>query len=81
MTNLNTEQAELLASVEAQRVAAEPLIEALREQHAQEIWDAKLGIREAAKAAYEAGVPARKIGFALKTSDHNSIKRYIGMED
>lgn len=81
MTNLNEEQAELLASVEAQRVAAEPILDALREQHAQEVWDAKKGIRDAAKAAFEAGVPARKIGFALNTSDHNSIKRYIGKED
>lgn len=80
MTNLNNEQIELLDNVKQSRVGLEPLLEALREQQAAEMWDAKQPIRDAAKAAYEAGVPARKIGFALDTSDHKTIKKYIGKE-
>lgn len=76
MTNLSEEQKARLQAVEDARREVEADLDTLRRQQEQERWEIQQPLILAAKAAADAGVPARQIGFALRTSDHKTIKKY-----
>lgn len=78
MTKLNDEQEALLAAVSVAKTKVDQVLETLAEHHARERTEATKPLRDAAVAAAQAGVPARRIGFALGTSDHKTITRYTG---
>lgn len=76
MAVMNEKQSELLRMLEGARVIYEQFEEELAERVADEKWEEKADIRRLVREAREAGVPYRQIGFALQTSDHNTLKSY-----
>lgn len=83
MTNLNDEQQRLLDDISRVKLEVDADLSRLLEQQAEERWEIQEPLRIAARKAAEAGVPARRIGFVLETSDHKTIKRYtsIGVQE
>lgn len=77
MTKLNDTQERLLALLGAAKTIADERIAAEEDRMEDRKNKFREPVRKAAKAAAEAGVPARQIGFALETSDHKTIKAYI----
>lgn len=76
MAVMNEKQSELLRMLENARVIYERFEEELAQRVADEKWEEKADIRRLVREAREAGVPYRQIGFALQTSDHNTLKSY-----
>ena len=76
MAVMNEKQAELLRLLEDARVIYEQYEEELAQRIADEKWENKADIRRLVREARDAGVPYRQIGFALQTSDHNTLKQY-----
>lgn len=76
MAVMNDRQNELLKKLEGARVTYDSFEEALAQRVADEKWERKTEIRELVREARDAGVPYRQIGFALQTSDHNTLKQY-----
>lgn len=76
MTVMNSKQEELLSLLENARVIYEQFEEELAQRVADEKWEAKTDIRRLVREARESGVPYRKIGIALQTSDHRTLKDY-----
>lgn len=76
MAVMNERQTELLKMLEGARVIYEQFEEELAQRVADEKWEAKADIRRLVREARDAGVPYRQIGFAIQTSDHNTLKQY-----
>lgn len=69
-------QQEILSRLERARVTYDQFEEDLAKRVADEKWERKTEIRELVREARDAGVPYRRIGIALQTSDHNTLKQY-----
>lgn len=76
MVLLNDKRLELVAQLEQARVVYEGFETDLAQRIADEKWEAKSNIRRLVREARAVGVPYRQIGFALKSSDHATIKNY-----
>ena len=76
MANMNDKQEALLSQLEDARVNYEKFEEDLANEVANRKWEAKAQIRDLVREARGEGIPYRKIGFALQTSDHNTLKNY-----
>lgn len=76
MAVMNDKQSELLKMLEGARVIYDQFEEELAQRVADEKWENKADIRRLVREARDAGVPYRQIGFALQTSDHNTLKQY-----
>lgn len=76
MAVMNERQQELLSKLEHARVTYEAYEEWLAQQVADSKWEKKEEMRNLVREARDAGVPYRQIGFALKTSDHRTLKDY-----
>lgn len=76
MAVMNDEQTELLKKLEDARVTYEHFEVELAQRVADEKWERKAAIRELVREARDAGVPYRRIGIALQTSDHVTLKNY-----
>lgn len=76
MAVMNEKQVELIRELELARVTYDTFEEELATEVANRKWDAKAGMRELVREARDAGVPYRRIGMALQTSDHRTLKEY-----
>lgn len=76
MTKMNTQQEDLLAELERARTQYEHFEELLAAEVADRKWEAKQHIRSLVREARGHGVPYRRIGIALDTSDHQTLKNY-----
>lgn len=76
MAKMNELQESLISQLEDARVAYEKFEESLAQEVADRKWEAKTQIRDLVREARQAGVPYRRIGFALHTSDHNTLVTY-----
>lgn len=76
MAIMNDEQQDLLTQLEEARVVYETFEAALAEEVADRKWEEKKNMRRLVREARAAGVPMRQIGFALRTSDHATLKSY-----
>ena len=76
MTKMTDKQESLLSQLEDARVNYEKFEEDLAVEVADRKWEAKAQMRDLVREARGEGVPYRKIGFALQTSDHNTLKNY-----
>lgn len=76
MTKMNTRQEELLTELEDARTHYEKFEALLAAEVADRKWEAKAHIRSLVREAREYGVPYRRIGIALDTSDHLTLKNY-----
>lgn len=76
MTKMNDRQEALLSQLEDARVNYEKFEEALAVEVGNRKWEAKAQIRDLVREARGEGVPYRKIGFALQTSDHRTLQMY-----
>ena len=73
---MNDKQEALLSQLEDARVNYEKFEEDLAAEVADRKWEAKAQMRDLVREARGEGVPYRKIGFALQTSDHRTLQRY-----
>lgn len=76
MAKMNDKQEALLSQLEDARVNYEKFEEDLAAEVANRKWEAKAQMRDLVREARGEGVPYRKIGFALQTSDHRTLKDY-----
>lgn len=76
MVKMNEKQEALLSQLEDARVNYEKFEEDLAAEVANRKWEAKAQMRDLVREARGKGVPYRKIGFALQTSDHRTLQRY-----
>lgn len=76
MAVMNEEQQTLLDRLEEARVVYEAFEENLRKEVSDRKWEEKRLIRNLVREARAADVPWRKIGIALDTSDHATIRNY-----
>lgn len=76
MAVMNDKQQEILRKLELARVTYEAFEAELAQRVADAKWEKKTEMRDLVREARDAGVPYRQIGFALKTSDHNTLKQY-----
>lgn len=76
MAVMDSKQQEILRKLERSRVTYEEYEEWLANWISDEKWKHKEEMRNLVREARDAGVPYRQIGFALKTSDHNTLKQY-----
>lgn len=76
MAKMNDKQEALLSQLEYARVNYEKFEEDLAAEVANRKWEAKAQMRDLVREARGEGVPYRKIGFALQTSDHRTLQRY-----
>ncbi len=74
MANLDDKQQDLLSKLEDVRVAYDAFEKDLMAEVLDRKWAAKADMRRLVREARAAGVPFRQIGFALQTSDHNTLK-------
>ena len=73
MAKMNDKQEALLSQLEYARVNYEKFEEDLANEVADRKWEAKAQMRDLVREARVAGVPYRRIGFALQTSDHRTL--------
>ena len=76
MAKMNDKQEALLSQLEYARVNYEKFEEDLAAEVADRKWEAKAQMRYLVREARGEGVPYRKIGFALQTSDHRTLQMY-----
>ena len=76
MAKMNDKQEALLSQLEDARVNYEKFEEDLAAEVADRKWEAKAQMRDLVREARGEGVPYRRIGFAIQTSDHNTIRNY-----
>jgi len=81
MTRLNPEQEKSLTKVAEVKERLDVTLARLKAEHEQSVDSAKDGLRDAVATAVWAGVPARRIGEAIGSSDHKTIKSYFPLED
>ena len=76
MAKMNDKQEALLSQLEDARVNYEKFEEDLANEVADRKWEAKAQMRDLVREARGEGVPYRRIGFALQTSDHRTLQQY-----
>ena len=76
MAKMNDKQEALLSQLEDTRVNYEKFEEDLAAEVADRKWEAKAQMRDLVREARGEGVPYRRIGFALQTSDHRTLQQY-----
>lgn len=76
MAIMNEEQQSLLTQLEEAKVMYDSWEEALRQEISDRKWEEKKNIRRLVQEARAMKVPIRKIGFALGTADHKTLKDY-----
>lgn len=76
MAKMNELQESLISQLEDARVTYEKFEESLAQEIADRKWEAKAGMRDLVREARHTGVPYRRIGFALQTSDHRTLVSY-----
>lgn len=76
MTKLNPDQLALLAAVAELKVELDDDLAKLKEEYLELVEAAKSDLKVAVGNAAAVGVPDRRIGMALGTSDHKTIKSY-----
>ena len=76
VTKMNDRQEALLSQLEDARANYEKFEEDLAAEVADRRWESKAQMRDLVREARGEGVPYRKIGFALQTSDHRTLQRY-----
>ena len=76
MAKMNEKQEALLSQLEDARVNYEKFEEDLADEVANRKWEAKAQMRDLVREARGEGVPYRRIGIALQTSDHRTLQRY-----
>lgn len=74
MAKMSDKQLELLSMLETAREVYDAFENSLAREVADRKWEAKADTRRLIREAREAGVPYRQIGFALGTSDHQTLK-------
>lgn len=77
MTKLNEDQQHYLDAVARVKAEFDEEVAALRSQHAAEVENLKHALYKAVSDAVDFRVPASRIGAALNTSDHKTIKSYF----
>ena len=80
MTKMTDKQEALLSQLEDARVNYEKFEKDLAAEVANRKWEAKAQMRYLVREARGEGVPYRKIGFALQTSDHRTLRMYEANE-
>lgn len=76
MAKMNELQESLISQLESARVTYDKFEETLAQEVADRKWEARAEMRDLVREARQAGVPYRRIGFALQTSDHNTLVSY-----
>lgn len=76
MAVMNEAQQALLDQVTAAGVEYDQFEEALRQEVSDRKWEKRAKTRDLVRQARALGVPWKKLGEALNTSDHNTIKDY-----
>lgn len=76
MSVMNDAQESLLSSIEEARKKYEAWEAGLAQEMADRKWEAKKEIRKLVREARNIEVPYRRIGMALNTSDHATIRSY-----
>lgn len=76
MTKLHDEQLRKIEELEIARIFYAQFEEDLAIEVADRKWEAKETIRNLVREARKAGVPYSRIGTALQTSDHATLKSY-----
>lgn len=74
MAIMNQDQRALLTALDEARATYEQFEEELAQEVADRKWEAKENIRHLVREARKNNVPYRRIGFALETSDHRTVK-------
>ena len=80
VTKMNDKQEALLSQLEDARANYEKFEEDLAAEVADRRWESKAQMRDLVREARGEGVPYRKIGFALQTSDHRTLRMYEANE-
>lgn len=80
MTKLNEDQVTLLTAVADLKIELDETFAIYRAAYIELVEDAKRNLKVAVGKAASAGVPDRRIGMALGTSDHKTIKSYYPEE-
>lgn len=76
MAKMNESQEELIGQLVHARADYEKFEEDLVQEVADRKWEAKKTIRDLVRTARAAQVPYRRIGIALGTSDHQTLRNY-----
>lgn len=76
MTRMSETQETLISQLEHARVAYESFEATLAAEIADRKWEAKAKMRGLVRDARASGVPYRRIGFAIGSSDHKTLKDY-----
>lgn len=76
MANMSESQESLISQLQYARVIYDKFEEDLLKEVADRKWEAKTHIRQLVREARAINVPYSKIGYALQTRDHNTIKNY-----
>lgn len=76
MAKMDETQESLISQLENARVTYDEFEAELNKEISERKWEAKENIRTLVREARKIGVPYRRIGFALKTSDHRTIQQY-----
>lgn len=76
MAKMNDEQQALLTQLEEARVVYDKFTEDLRKEVSDRKWEKQARIRDLVRKAREKDVPYARIGVALETADHYTLKRY-----
>lgn len=80
MANMNETQQSLLDQLSVVAVEYDNFEEALRKEVAERKWQERARTRELVRQARDIGVPWKKLGEALNTSDHRTVKAYANDE-
>ena len=80
MAKMTDRQESLLSQLEDARVNYEKFEEDLAAEVANRKWEAKAQMRDLVREARGEGVPYRRIGFAIQTSDHRTLRMYEANE-
>lgn len=75
MAKMDETQERLISQLENARVIYEEFEQELMQEVADRKWEAKANMRDLIREARKIGVPYRRIGFAIQTSDHATLKQ------
>jgi hypothetical protein len=81
MTNLNPEQAKLLAKVEVELRKFEGNEAVAEEEHKATVLRLQKPLRDAMREARAGGVPVRKMQIMIGTQDYKTIQRYFDIDE
>lgn len=76
MAKMSDEQLRVLEELEHARIAYDKFNDELNKEIAARRWEARAHTRDLVRKARAHGVPYRRIGIALDTADHQTLKYY-----